>query len=259
MRRAIYVWMIALATVAARGFGLSADDPDLVGLWLFDDGKGDQVTDSSKNTNHAKFNGKFDWMDGKFGKGVLSSTGSIDVPTSDSINAISDAVSVAGWFRVDADSDTGIRRQNAFLLEDQSASEPVPHGWSFRIWTSNGLSPGIYGKTQVKQKEWTHIAGVWDGAAMKLYINGAAEKELLTAGAQATDGKWGGKIGKPGDMLQLKYGSETYVGGMDEIVIFKRALSEAEVKALAKGWSAALAVGPKGRLPALWGSLKRRD
>ncbi|GIX08241.1 MAG: hypothetical protein KatS3mg115_2644 [Candidatus Poribacteria bacterium] len=180
------------------------------------------------------------------------------MPTSDSINSISEALTVAGWFRVDADSDTGVRRQNAFLLEDQSASEPVPNGWSFRIWTTDGLSPGIYGTTEVPQGEWHHIAGVWDGTQMRLYIDGVEEAELRTDANAQTDGAWGGTIGQPGDILQLKYGSETFIGGMDEIVIFSRALSADEIEALTLGWEKALPVQPRGKLATAWGSLKVR-
>ncbi len=229
----------------------------LVGVWLCDDGKGDTLTDSSGNKNNGIINGAFKWDNGKFGGCIVSpGAGSIDVKTTDSINSIVDAVTVAAWFRVDSDSDTGIRRQNAYLLEDQSSSEPVPDGWSFRIWTTNGLSSGAYGTTKVKKGEWTHIAGTYDGQTMKLYINGVEEKELKTDGNANFNGEWGGKIQTPGDQLQLKYGSETYIGGMDEIVLFNRALSADEIKELSKGWKSALSVSSRDKLAITWGQIK---
>jgi len=228
-----------------------------VGLWLCDDGKGDVVTDSSGNKNNGSINGAFKWDKGRFnGCIVAPGSGSIDVKTSDSINSIGDAVTIAGWFRIDGDSDTGVRRQNAYLLEDQSTSEPVPDGWSFRVWTTSGISSGAYGQTKVKKGEWTHIAGTYDGTQTKLYINGVAEKELLTDAGAAFDGKWTGKIATPGDILQLKYGSETYTGGMDEIVLFSRALSADEIKQLMRGWESLKAVESKDKLAVTWGSIK---
>jgi hypothetical protein len=240
--------------VCAASWSLDPDDPALVGLWLCDEGQGDTIVDSSDNGNDAT--GGFDWGEGKFGDGIAVSAGSIVVQTSDSVNSVKEALTVAAWFRVDSASDTGIRRQNAFLLEDQSTSEPIPDGFSFRIWTTSGLSPGIYGKAELKLGEWYHAAGPYDGETMKLYINGIEEEELLDSTGGKIDGTWTGDIATPGDQLQLKYGAETYIGGMDEIVIFNRALSADEIKQLAEGWEAAMPVARQGKLSTTWGDIK---
>ena len=245
---------LALLCVCNISWSIEADDPALVGLWLCDDGSGDTITDSSGNGNDAT--GNFDWDEGKFDGGILISGGGITVPTSDSINSISGGLTVSAWFRIDADSDTGIRRQNAFLLEDQSTSEPVPDGFSFRVWTTNGISPGAYGTTELEKGEWYHIAGTYDGEFVKLYINGVEEQDLKTDVAGNFDGKWAGDVATPADQLQLKYSAETYFGAMDEIIIFSRALSESEIKALGKGWDKALSVDSQNKLAATWGAVK---
>jgi hypothetical protein len=226
-----------------------------------DEGKGDVVKDTSGNKNDGKFAGSFDWIDGKFGKAVLAkASGSIDVKDSASILSIKDQLTVAAWFRVDTDSDTGIRKDSAYLLEDQSATEPVPNGFSFRIWTGQGLSPGFYGKTEPKQKEWYHIAGTYDGKNMEMYINGEPEskKGALTDGAAAWKPQWGGQI-TPGSTLQLKYGSESYTGGIDEIVLFNRALAGDEIKQLLNGWADAFPVHAQGKMSVTWGEIKSQD
>lgn len=243
--------------ICTTSWSLDPSDKALVGIWLCDDGKGVTLKDSSGNENDGAVNGAFKWDKGNFdGCVIASGGGSIDVKTSDSINSVTDAMTIAGWFRVDTDSDTGIRRTNAYLLEDQSATEPVPDGWSFRIWTTNGLCPGAYSTTKVIKGEWTHVAGTYDGKLLKMYINGVEEEELKTDGNANFNGEWAGKIGTPADALQLKYASESYTGAMDEIVIFSRALSADEIKQLTKGWKNALAVGSKDKLPVTWGNLK---
>lgn len=253
-KSSIAISFALLLCVCAISWSLDPNDPALVGLWLCDDGAGDTMTDSSPNGNDAT--GTFDWDEGKFGDGILISGGSITVENSDSINSVTEAMTIAAWFRVDADSDTGIRRQNAYLLEDQSSSEPVPNGFSFRIWTTNGLSPGAYTTSEVEQGEWYHIAGTYDGEMIKMYVNGVLEAELLTDAGAEFNGEWTGDVGTPGDQLQLKYGSESYTGAMDEIILFNRALTDAEIKALVEGWDAAMPVDSRGKLTSTWGSVK---
>lgn len=250
-------FFLALICACTTSWALEPDDPALVGLWLCDEGSGDTIGDSSGNENDAT--GTFEWAEGKFGDGLLVSTGTITVPTSDSINSVTDGLTIAAWFRVDADSNSGIRRQNAYLLEDQSDTEPVPHGFSFRIWTANGLSPGAYGQTELTQGEWYHIAGTYDGAIMKLYVNGDEEAELLDSVGAGITGEWAGDVAAPADELQLKYGAEVYIGGMDEIILFSRALSDAEIMALAGGWEAAKPVNGQDKLAATWGTIKRLE
>jgi hypothetical protein len=257
MRRSIVVIsFLAVFCLCSASWALDPDDPALVGLWLCDEGSGDVLVDSSGNGNDAT--GQFDWDEGKFGNCIVISGGSIVVPTSDSINSISEALTVAAWFRIDADSDTGIRRQNSFLLEDQSTSEAVPKGFSFRVWTSSGLSPGIYGDTELELGVWYHIAGTYDGEMMRLYIDAVEEQNLKSEGLADVDGTWSGDIAAPADQLQLKYADETYIGAMDEIVIFNRALSAEEIGLLAQGWEKALAgaVDYHGKLSTVWGGIK---
>ena len=253
---------IMLLLLAGTAWTLEPNDSALVGLWLCDDGSGDVVKDTSGNKNDGKFSGAFKWEDGKFGKCVVASGGgSIDVQTTDSINSITDALTIAAWFRVDAVSDTGIRRQNAYLLEDQSTSEAVPDGFSFRVWTTQGLSPGLYGKTELEHGEWYHIAGTYDGENVEMYVNGEPESEqgALNDGGADWKPQWDGKVGTPGDILQLKYGSETYNGGIDEIVLFNRALEADEIKQLLNGWADAFPVHAQGKTAVTWGEIKAQD
>ena len=146
----LYIGVALLLCLSAVSWALEEDDPAIVGVWLFE---GD-VKDATDNGNDGKIIGDFKFEDGKFGKAVVAGgAGSIDVSDSKSLQSISDELTVAAWFRVDADSDTGIRKNGAYLLEDQSGGEPIPDGFSFRVWTTNGITPGFYGKTELEQEK----------------------------------------------------------------------------------------------------------
>ncbi len=241
--------------ICAVSWALDQDDPAIVGVWLFD-GNAD---DSSGNSNNGEIKGDFSFEAGKFGNAVVASGGgSIDVPNSDSILSVKTGLTVAAWFRVDTDSDTGVRKNGAYLLEDQSAGEPIPNGFSFRVWTSNGISPGFYGKTELQQKKWHHVAGTYDGETIEMYVDGEPEsaKGALRDNKADWDPKWSGDVAA-GQTLQLKFGSETYHGAIDEIVIASRALEADEIKQLMAGWDQAFTpVEPQGKLATTWSRLK---
>ena len=243
-----------LLCLCAVSSALEENDAAIVGVWLFD---GD-VKDATDNGNDGKIVGNFKFEDGKFGKAVVAAGGgSIDVQDSKSIQSVSKELTVAAWFRVDTDSDTGVRKNGAFLLEDQSAGEPIPDGFSFRVWTDAGITPGFYGKTELEQKKWYHVAGTYDGLNVEMYVDGEPESEKGALDSAKADWKpeWNGKVAA-GQVLQLKFGPESFTGAIDEIVLLSRALEQEEIQQLMNGWDEAFPVEPEDKLATTWGRLK---
>lgn len=252
--RLLNISVIILFCICTVSFALESNDEAIVGVWLLD---GD-YKDASGNGNDGKESGSFKFEDGKFGQAfVASGGGSVDVQDSDSLKSISDELTIAAWFRVDADSDTGVRKNGAYLLEDQSGGEPVPDGFSFRVWTDQGITPGFYGQTELEQKKWYHLAGTYDGKIVEMYVDGVPESEkgALNSGKAEWKPEWGGKV-QAGQVLQLKFGSETFHGGIDEIVLLSRALDASEIEQLLNGWENAFDVEPEGKLATTWGRVK---
>jgi beta-lactamase regulating signal transducer with metallopeptidase domain len=98
---------------------------------------------------------------------------------------------------------------------------------SFVFNSTDNQGVGISAPIQLRQ--WQHIAAVFDRGTMNLYINGilAAQKKtdlrpiaVLDKGANPTIG-----IGNAGG----KYYSMPFNGGIDEVRIYNRALSETEI------------------------------
>ena len=242
-----------IAVVSALGaLPVKADLREgLIGLWLFDDGADKNIEDSSGNDNHGELdNGAVAGQDGKFGGAVITKPQkAVSVPITDSLNSLKEAMSLGGGCRIDEPSDTGHRRNSSYLLEDQAGGEQNPDGWVFAVWTDSGIGLA-WGNKKVKPKVWTHIAGTYDGKALRLYINGK-----LDVSEDKT-----GEIANPGEPLGLgKYGGELYVGGMDEVFLYDRALSEDELETIMKSFEVAFAIESRGKLATCWASLKQAD
>ena len=88
-------------------WALEPDYKAIVGVWLLD---GD-YKDESGNGNKGKDSGDFNFKNGKFGDAVFAKGGgAIDVKDSPSLLSVEKEMTIAAWFRVDADSDTGSRK-----------------------------------------------------------------------------------------------------------------------------------------------------
>jgi hypothetical protein len=93
------------------------------------------------------------------------------------------------------------------------------------------------GTTKLPRDRWVHLALVYDGMRARLHLDGrviaeaaheigfAPEVSPLTIG------------GRPGGGVPA---IDTFAGRLDEIAVYDRALSAAEVQALADGFQAAV-------------------
>ena len=88
---------------------------------------------------------------------------------------------------------------------------------------------GVNASTVINANEWHHLAAVYNGSAMQLYIDGKLE------GTQP----WTGGIAKnDADVLigeNIEQPNRSFDGLIDDVRIYNYALSEHQVKALAAG------------------------
>ncbi|MCY2929358.1 MAG: LamG domain-containing protein, partial [Planctomycetota bacterium] len=87
----------------------------------------------------------------------------------------------------------------------------------------------VLGETKMVPGQWVHLAGVYDGATVKLYVNGHLEREEKYCGQIRSDRApvhlGGGKL------FGVDWGNHfTVHGTIDEVMIFNRALSAAEIR-----------------------------
>ena len=199
--------------------------PGLVGWWRFDEGEGSAAEDSSGFGNHGTVYGAT-WVEGKHGKalgfdGVDDYVGVLDDDTLD----IPDGLTVEVWVKVGALTATfqTIVEKNwnvltsSWILQINSADY-----LEFYVKTADGLE-NAYWSTAPTLDVWYHVVGVYDGANVKLYVNGSLKDSSTLIGSIGANANpvWIGQSKNKGNPIN---------GAIDEVRIYNQALSAAEIQ-----------------------------
>jgi hypothetical protein len=206
--------------------------------------EGEEAIDASGNGNNGKITG-CEWMDeGKF-KGALkfSANSSINIPGSESL-AIQDEITLSLWFFYE---EKGELEQRGMFHAD--AWNLDLHNSIGRLEINTGEAyHGCVNKTPPTTGEWHFIAGTYDRAAMKFYMDGLKTSECPLAG----------KINAPGTNMVI--GSPGWgpamVGIYDDIRIYNIAFLEEEIKDLYEYVPGELSVNPHTSIPSTWAEIK---
>ena len=225
---------------------LDIDDDDLLLYLTCDEGAGNTVADSSPHGNDAEIVDTVDWVDGKYGTGLeFSEAGEVKAPY---IPLNDKSFTVCLWVKPAL---AGAEQQCVFTQTQVNATNTSLH---YRIYTNGTVRMGFYGNdldapAAVKKDEWVHICFWCDEESNTriIYLNGVEKvndvgKSLYKGTAGDTMiGSWGGT-------------GQKFNGTIDEVQVWNRALSEAEIgESMVK---IATAVDVSGKLTTTWGNVK---
>ncbi len=207
------------ARLAAPGLGLQLP---------FNEGSGTTATDLSGNGNTAMLNGAA-WVDGRFGKGLQFSGGeAVTLAESASLKA-GNQMTVTAWIQsstIPANYVTIAQKDGASLrnygLFITGADNPATQGRVLFSLTSATPDDwrGPTSDISVIDGNWHHIAGVYNGIDMKIFIDGV-ERGTQAVGVTPADTAAGVSIGGG------------FTGSIDEVRLYHRALGTAEIAELA--------------------------
>jgi hypothetical protein len=108
---------------------------------------------------------------------------------------------------------------NYYLMATSPTSSRPTGGGRF-----GGPSIETFGTAALPTNTWTHLAVTYDGAALRLYVNGVQVASLAQTGHLVTSAN---PLQIGGDSLYGQY----FQGTIDEVRIYNQALSASEIQA----------------------------
>jgi PKD repeat protein len=207
--------------------GGTGSSSGLVASYSFEETSGSQVIDASGNANNGTISGATRTSAGRFGR-ALKFNGKSDWVTVDhsaSLN-LTKGMTLEAWVYPTASTSTPA----TLLMKEASGTA------SYRIYSNiSGAGPtsavniGGAGKilssgSKLPVNAWSHVAATYDGATHKLYVDGKLVKSAPQTGSIDTST---GKLRIGGNSIWGYY----FAGYIDEVRIYNRALSAAEIGA----------------------------
>lgn len=208
----------------------------LVAAWDFDEAVGDQARDSSGNAHHG-FLRAARRAEGRTGRAIeCGKDALVEVPHAAGLDAFREGITISAWVNRAADASW-----------NTVASREIKDGWSeyfglaivknkalFSVDGDGAHYQNIKSEEDMPVGEWIHLAGSYDNASFKLYVNGrlikSAPYSVPFAFADTNPLLIGGNSNTQG-----KQWLDCFHGRIDELRLFNRALSEKEISALFAG------------------------
>ena len=212
----------------------------LVGCWTFD-GSYTKAPDCSGNNNTGTLTNGPTRATGKIGQ-ALNFDGSNDVVNAGSGSSLGNlsALTLSAWVKAESFGESG----QGYILDKTTSIGPV-NGWAFQVTTTGStLQFAVdYDETNllvtavsntIELNKWIYFALTWDGSStasnVHIYKNGAEVSSYGTqtnaSGNRNSDASASLRIGEQPNGLRA------FDGSLDDVRIYNRVLSAAEVKRL---------------------------
>ncbi len=207
-------------------YGEALPDSSTVLLLHFNENRSNTTFDSSSFGNNGTLLGSFTpnnccWVPGRFGSAVDFNPGYIEVPHSSSL-VIPQNLTIIAWIRP---------RSNDLTQFWVTIAEKFNDEWGLYIHNGKvtmltSALGNLRGATTPTADAWHCIAGVSDGDALIVYLDG--QQDAISDPAGPPD-----VIASQGNSLRIggNSGDNSFNGDMDELAIYNRSLSASEIQA----------------------------
>lgn len=250
--------LVFVGLIVTNPSNAKIDPATIAGLWLFDEGSGKIIKDSSGNNLDGDVIGNVKWVDGKFGKAVeFDGTGG-HVKIKDHVNPTV-AITVTAWCK----SSSATWNQHGWLVEKRDAYilHPVQgtRNMAFCVvnggpwnkpfgWDTGQIGPDDITQWHMYTCTFNSKTGDW-----KIWIDGEERSKLSCNKAELAP-----------DNGPIFIGNDTCCAGrfgagiVDEVAVFSVELGKAEIQDIYKQGlkTVALSVDRTGKASTTWGEVK---
>jgi beta-fructofuranosidase len=156
------------------------------------------------------------------------------------------------WVKQDTHHDNGI------VVKLTTAGSAWPCSYNLETWSDQlayfdvDKDAGAYATANYPLNEWYYLVGVFDGdkGEDRIYINGKFGKANPRVVKVVPDGK------EPVYVGCVSPGTNPFKGALDELVIYNRVLTDAEISENMNG--VIMAVDGSGKLSTTWSAIKNQ-
>jgi len=217
-----------------------SNEPNLVALWTFDEGMGNNALDWSGNGNHGKIFGAGWTTPGVIGDAALDLDGGYVAIQNLSYSSTDNTeVTVCAWLRTNSWATQRVvsfDRNEYWRLEiNGNGGGDGQVGWD--VMTSTGqIDSGSI--TRVDDELWHHVCGVFDNGRMTIYIDGTPEPSVTGGPTFGSGNTRFGFISAESDASAFngaRGGGSSVFGDIDDVRIYSRALTQDEIVLVMRG------------------------
>jgi hypothetical protein len=232
------IFIVASLMCAPRTNG-QIDPKSIAGVWLFDEGSGTVAADHSGHGYDADLKGNPAWVEGKF-RHALEFDGASYLEIRNSAENLvfggSEPFSITAWVK-NQGGGTVMGKFNGGVI----GAYIVSIGGGGTVSFHREVDPWSFAGTMtLPADDFGHVAVTYDGATMKIYVNGEFDAEQ-ERGPQNTDRATPVLIGA---RFTNSEPSEFFNGVLDEVALFNVALTERQIRDVMSGLSSPKASNP---------------
>ena len=194
---------------------------DLISQWKLNENSGSVAFDS-ESTNNGVITGA-QWVTGVSGS-ALEFNGSddyVNIPNADNLN-VSQNITIMAWAKTDENRTARIAQKGDW--DGHGIYQDKWNGWKCGIRLASNNSHSInWGDGIPVLNEWYHIALTYNGASLKLFVNGQLKNQKAVSGNL--------KINSRVFSIGSDNGAQKFFNGsIDDVRIYGSALSQTEIQ-----------------------------